>query len=338
MPINPNQVFRALAATNAINIIPNQYGLISQSGIGRIQGISSTVLEVMQIDGVLHLLSFQERGSPAQTNARDTRKKVYFPSLHIPDQDNVSGQDIQDVVDYTTGERMTTLTEQRMRAYERIRTRMDITREKMLVDAWLKGIVKDVDNSEVLNMFTKFGLTQKTVDFVLGTAATDIRAKCHEVKRYIRDNLKGEVMNGVRVYCSESFYDSLINHANVEKYYVNYAAAQTLAQNNGSVPFMFAGLEFVPYEGNASDVAGNTIDFITDDDGHAIPLGTRDTFNLFYAPPVLNSLNMANTVGVPFYAMEKMNDTQSMVNIYAETNPLPLVKRPQLLVKVFTSN
>jgi len=42
-----------------------------------------------------------------------------------------------------------------------------------------------------------FGITQKSVDFALGTDSTDIDAKINEVLRHIEDNLLGEVMTGV---------------------------------------------------------------------------------------------------------------------------------------------
>jgi hypothetical protein len=71
------------------------------------------------------------------------------------------------------------------------------TREYMEVNA-LRGIVKDGAGTTLYNYFTEFSLVQQSVDFVLGTATTNVQAKVRDVLRKIETELKGETMNGAR--------------------------------------------------------------------------------------------------------------------------------------------
>ena len=55
----------------------------------------------------------------------------------------------------------------------------------------------------------EFGLAQQSVDLVLGTAGTNVQAKCREVLRDIETELKGETMNGVLALVSPGFFDTV---------------------------------------------------------------------------------------------------------------------------------
>jgi len=72
------------------------------------------------------------------------------------------------------------------------------TREYMEMNA-LRSIVKDGAVTTLYNYFTEFGLAQISVDFVLGTAGTNVQGKVREVLRAIEDNLLGEAMTSVHV-------------------------------------------------------------------------------------------------------------------------------------------
>jgi hypothetical protein len=80
------------------------------------------------------------------------------------------------------------------------------TREYMEMNA-LRGIVKDGAGTTLYNYFTEFGLTQISVDFVLGTAGTNVQGKVREVLRAIEDNLLGEAMTSVHALVSREFFD-----------------------------------------------------------------------------------------------------------------------------------
>ena len=57
------------------------------------------------------------------------------------------------------------------------------------------------------------------MNFALGTASTDVKAKCMEVLRHIEDNLRGEFMTSVQALVSPEFFDQLTSHDKVVKAY-----------------------------------------------------------------------------------------------------------------------
>ena len=71
-------------------------------------------------------------------------------------------------------------------------------------------------------------------------------------------------------------------------------------------------------------------------EGHAYPLGTLDTFRTYFAPA--NKEEFVNTVGMDCYAWPAPTADLRGWRLFMESNPLPLCRRPQVLVKIFTSN
>ena len=71
---------------------------------------------------------------------------------------------------------------------------------------------------------------------------------------------------------------------------------------------------------------------IEDDEGHAFPLGTMDTFATYYAPADFNET--ANTMALPLYAKQEPRKFDRGTDLHTQANPLPLCHRPQLLVKL----
>tara|TARA_B100000614_G_C14489811_1_gene470244 strand:- start:613 stop:1221 length:609 start_codon:yes stop_codon:yes gene_type:complete len=199
----------------------------------------------------------------------------------------------------------------------------------------LKGIILDGDGSTLYNLYTEFGITQKAISFALGTATTKVRNKCLQVSRHIEENLKGEAMTGVKVLCSSGFFESLIDHDNVKAAYANYAEAEDRLGGDPRKGFKFGGLVFEEYVGNAPDADGNTRKFIADNEAHAFPIGTMNTFNTFVAPA--DFVETANTIGMEFYAKQEARKFNRGIDLHTQSNPLPMCARPGVLVKLTVS-
>src|SRR5919109_904777 len=149
----------------------------------------------------------------------------------------------------------------------------------------LRGTVKDGAGVELYDYFDEFGLTQQSVDFVLGTAGTNVQAKCREVLRGIETELKGETMNGVLALVSPGFFDKLIGHAKVEEAYKYFSStgAQPLREDTRR-RFPFSGIVFEEYNATVTLSTGATETLIPANEGIAFPLGTMDTFVTYAAP------------------------------------------------------
>lgn len=331
--INPfdQDAFNMASLTAAIDILPNNYGRVNQLGIFTDSGITTRTAIVEERNGVLNILKTLPVGAPGTQNKMGKRGVRSFVVPHIPLDDVIRPEEFQGVRAFGQSGTMETLASVMNNHLQAAKNKFALTIEHLRMGA-LKGIILDADASTLYNLYTEFGITAKTVYFNLASDATDVAAKCRELLRHIEDNLKGEVMSGVRCLVSAEFFDALIAHNSVKEYYVNYVAAQQLANGDPRKGFTFAGVTFEEYRGIATDENGASRRFIAEGEGHAYPEGTMDTFKTIYAPG--NFIEAVNTPGIPIYAKQVMELMGRWVDLHIESNPLPMCMRPGVLVKV----
>jgi hypothetical protein len=147
----------------------------------------------------------------------------------------------------------------------------------------------------------------------------------------------GEVMSGVRCLVSQEFFDAFITHAEVETYYKNHVAALDLVGRGGDARkgFSFGGITFEEYRGVATDKDGTSRKFIAANEGHAFPEGTMNTFKWIISPAEF--LETVNTPGIEIYAKQATEKFNKWVDLWMESNVLPICLRPAVLVKVTKS-
>lgn len=226
-----------------------------------------------------------------------------------------------------------------------MRRKHAITLEHLRVTA-MRGQIRDYDGSVLLDLFQAFGVTEKVVDFALGTSSTDVGAKCDEVVGYMEDNLLGETMTGVGALASPEWMAKFTSHASVKDAYKFFASAPNPMRESVRKGFPFKGIVFEEYRGAASYVQEDgTVStperFIPAGDVRFFPLGTSDTFTNYWAPPdfwsAVNQAPALDSAEVFVAPLEPKKFGKGM-DIHTESNPLPLVKRPALLVRGTTSN
>lgn len=325
--------------TAAINVLPNQYGRINQMGLMPGEGITQRTVIVELYKGVLNLLPTRTPGSPGTTGKLGKAEIRNFTVPHIPHDDVVLPEEVQGIRAFGTQNTAETQAAVLARKIQTMRNKHAITLEHLRMGA-LKGIILDADGSTLFNLYSEFGITQKSVDFVLGTGTTNVQSKCREVLRHVEDNLMGEVTTGVRAVVSGEFFDKLISHAKVEDAYKFYLAGQQPLREDVRRNFAFGGITWEEYRGQASylkpDGTTETRRFIAALEGHAFPEGTAETFKTYFAPADFNET--ANTLGLEVYAKLDERKFGRGWDLHTQSNPLPLCRRPEVLVKVFSSN
>lgn len=333
MIINPFDTsgYDLATMTQAVNIIPNTYGRVRQLGLFSLDPVRTRTVILDEKNGTITLLKTQPVGSPAprRKDAKSKTRALVIP--HIPYDDVIFPSDLQGrreagTVDAKTLEMVMTGRLTDMRASHAI------TEEFLMMGA-VKGIILDADGSTIYNLYTEFGISQKTVDFALDTDSTDVAGKCREVLRHIEDNLNGDVMTGVRCLCDSTFFDKLIAHSNVEKFYLHYEESLQLngVKADPRKGFLFGGIIFEEYRATATDpTTGNARPFIAAGYAHFFPVGTQSTFKIHHAPA--NYFETVNTLGVPIYAKQVMDASGKKIDVLTESNPLPLCRRPGILV------
>ncbi len=330
--------FTAEGMTAAMNIIPNMYDMVTRLGVfGNPVSLATTFVQLEINNGVLSLLPVTERGGPATKGYDGKRAKKVFEIPQIGHEDTVLAAAIQNAKAfgqfapvYFADEVNRKLMQMAMKHY--------LTHEWHRVGA-LSGIILDSDGGTMLNLFTEFGVSEKIEYF---GAAGDIAQHCRNIKRHIEDNLLGDTMTGVAALCSTEFYDMLLSDTDVKAAY--NAAAAVSAQNpniNDVRPMFFhQGITFVEYRGSAgvknADGTTTTRRFIPANTARFFPVGTMDSAASFVAPG--DFIETVNMPGQLFYAKPHTIKHGRGVEIYTQSNMLPLWKRPAVLVRGSTAS
>jgi hypothetical protein len=322
--------------TQAINILPNLYTRLGQIGLFHFEGVSQRSVIIEQHEGVLNLLPSVPLGGPATVGTREGRSMRSFALPWIPHDDVILPADIQGQPALGVFDGADPLVDVMNRKLQLMRRKHAQTREYMEMNA-LRGIVKDGAGTTLYNYFTEFGLAQIAVDFAFGTAGTNVQGKVREVLRAIEDNLLGEAMSDVHALVSREFFDKLISHPKTEEAYKFYAAtgAQPLRQDVRR-NFPFAGIVFEEYSGTVTLSTKATERLVPANEGIAFPLGTMDTFTTYGGPA--NLLEVANTIGLPLYARQHLDEKGRWIDLMTEASILPVNKRPRIVIRLHSSN
>lgn len=333
--------FSSRELTDSINRVPIQWGRIGELNVFPDRAIRTTTVELEIRNGILNLLPTRTRGEPGTAGVRGKRDIELFRIHHIPHDTQIKADDVQNVRPFEGGP--SELEQVIDRVNEDLiehRAKHDITREHMRASA-LRGVIVDADGSTLLDVFARFGVAEKSVDFVLGTATTGVQQKAFEVKRHIQKNLLGDVMTGVRALCSPEFFDKFTSHDAVKRAWDGWNANSNLLGSDPRAGFSFGGITWEEYLGEATDLQedGTTVTrlFIPAGDCRFYPEGTRTTFATYNAPA--DFIETVNTPGEPFYAKQAVEPRfQRWVDVHSQQNLLPLPKRPAVLVRGFSSN
>lgn len=340
--------YTATDLTEQINRIPNSYGLIRAMGLFNEASTISTIVEITIEDGVLRVLPSKDRGAPGTPAERETGKKIFMEIPHFPDLDLITPQDIQNLmVIAARTRRPATVDDELAKRLANIRANHDITLEFLRMGA-LKGLILDGNGTTLYDLYNVFDINKVTVDFTLSTDATDIISLCDQVFQSVAKNLKGETMSRVEAVVDSAFFNKLIQHPNVSKYWLNnQLGVAALAQMQraelggqwGRV-FDFQNIIWREYYGSAptKDAGGNkvTTPFLAAKHGVAYPVGTRNMFNTYFAPA--DDIRFVNTPGEQIYISPEVLKHGAGIELKSQSNPLAVCNRLEATVEIISSN
>ena len=328
--------FELVDYTQELLLVPNQWGLINELGLFSEEPVSQHSVTVESSEGTLGLITDKVRGERNNVNKSDTRSLRSFPIPHFPADDAVKPEDVQGKRAYGSPDAAETEAAVIARKLERIRMNHAVTLEAARAFAITQGAIYAPNGTVAGSFYTDFGITRKSIDFVLGTTTTDLNAKSEEGIAHIQDTIQsGEVVSNIIVLCSPAFFGKLINHATIKESYKYYTSTQEPLRNRlGSGVyrrFVHGGVEYIEYRGSYNGTA-----LIPAGEAYMLPQGTSDMFKTYFSPA--NKFSHINTLGEQAYVFTYRNPTDSEILIQSESNFLNLVRRPQAVVKLTTSN
>lgn len=331
-----NKPFELVDYTSELLLVPNTWGLIRELGFFSTESVSQHTVTVEANQGTLALVTDQVRGARNTMNSDDGRKILSFAVPHFPLDDAIMPQDVQGKRAYGSADGVETKDAVLARKLERIRKSHAATLEAARAHAITTGTVYSPNGTVAGNFYTDFGVTQKSIDFVLGTTTTDILAKSEEAIAHIQDNImSGESVSSIVAIASPEFFAKLIAHAKVTEAYKYYSSTQEpLRDRLGSGvyrTFTHGGVTYIEYRGSY-----NGSRLIPAGEAYFLPRGTADMFVTYFSPA--NKFSHVNTMGEEAYAFVYEGQTDEQITVQTESNFLNLIRRPQAVVKATTSN
>lgn len=341
MPITRdfNNAFAVVDYTQELNLVPNSWTLLNDVGLFQEESVSTHTVTFEEISSTLGLIGDVARGAKPQANKDDLRKIRSYPLARFAVVDQILPQDIQGVRAYGDMNAAETEAAVMVRKMERMRRNFDITMEVARFSTLTTGNLYAPNGTISGNVFSDFGITQKSVDFVLGTTTTDVLGKVEEVIGHLQDNANtGDVITSVVAYCSPEWFAKFISHAKITEAYRYYSATanQEILRNRAGGSglyreFQYGGIRFIEVR---TVLAGQRL--IPAGEVVFVPLGTTDTFVTYMGPA--SKLDLVNTLGEKVYMWSWRDPKGNSIELEAEANFVNMIRRPALVVKGTTSN
>lgn len=328
--------------TDAINKFPPRPQRIAIQGLFEERGITTTSLSVEELTEILNLIPAVPRGAPAYQNISPLRNLRPLRVPHLPVEDRIGAAQIQDVREFGTESALQTVETIVNARQEQLAMQLDMTLEYHRINC-LKGKVLDADGVTVLyDLYTEFGVTPPTeADHNLDTAAVGaLRTTFHGIARTMGDSL-GMMPPGIGAFVGSEYFDALVEHAETRSAYERWSGglAMSVAGTAGGGPgdmlrmgmarrsFFYAGIFFEEY----SELFGSSTQrAVGATKAHFFPIGVPGLYVTRFAPG--DFIEAVNTVGLPRYSKLVRDPEDRWVKILAESNPINLCTRPEVLL------
>lgn len=329
-----DDAFSVAEMTEAMRNVPYNPRRIGAMGLFQNKYPRTTVAMIERKGDIMSLIPTKPRGS-GLTTKRPARSRDLLPINipYVPYDDAVLASDLSGIREFGTEDQLemaSGVVEERLTD---MRADHERTHEYFRIGA-VKGLILDSDEAqtELLDLFDAFDITQHEVFFDLEGDGAGIKAVCMDIIAWIEDVLGGATYSYVHAFVGNNFFQQLASNTEVKdamqwyadpRWKIDQQGSGTMGR--GSNQITFGDITFENYRGSVGDV-----DFIDDDSAHFFPMGVDGLFQQHFAPA--QTMANVNKPGTEIYAMQKPKDWDEGVDIHTESNPLMLCKRPKLLV------
>ncbi len=323
MPLSNNSQFGVVPMSEAINSLPANPTIIRSLGLFKPEYLTTTSVSVVSKSGVLTLVGSKPRGTPG--NPADTGKpsgSQSFEMLHLPKNDVVRADDVQNVKAFGNGSKAETVAEKVNDKLAAMKSDIEYTREHLMLGA-IKGKILDADGSPLVDIYDRFGLTRQTLTWNLSAAEANVGKMIDDAITKLSKKRGGESVDGWYVLCSPEFMQAVVYHKTMVALYERYQEGALYRGSNTNVGFKHKNIEFVQYdhvfESGLQIKAG---------EAEIVPKGTRQTFREYFAPADMSAT--VNTKALAYYASREKLQHDKGWDLHAQSNPLPMLLRPEL--------
>lgn len=332
MPLSSNTMYGVEAMTTAVNKLPATQSTIRDLGIFTKEFRNTTYVKLAENNGQLSLVKNSPRGTPGEPVKESYGKTKTFEMLHLQKDDNVFAEDVQNVKAFgSNSNKAITVGEKVARKLAMMRGDVEYTREHLMLGA-LEGKLLDADAKTMLvDIYEAYGLERKAFDLKLSSATADISMTLEDILAEMETKQRGESVTGWTLLGGREFLKAFKYHKSIKDLYTRFNDTSGVYRDAPSKrAFNHMGIDFIQY--NHTFPNGKTLD---PKQGILLPMGTRSTFAEFFAPADTN--DAVNTEALEFYAQREVKPMNKGWNLEVQSNPLPMLLRPELVATITMS-
>lgn len=333
MDIFNNSAFSTTSLSGMVSKMDYLPSLLGSLNLFEPEPVRTRHIFVDREDGGLTLIPASADGAPPEVLEKDGRDAVSLRTTRLAKRFTLTAAELDGIRAFGSETELMAVQREYGKRMGRIRADMELTHEFHRLGA-LQGMLLDADGSTVIYDYsTEFNESiPAATSFELDVDSTDVLGICKDIKRSMARSARGAFVPGTTVHslAGDDFYDALISHPKLEKFYLNQQEAANLREEQGQVfeSFRVGGITFHNYRGTDD---GSTVAIPTAE-AKFFPVGARDVFKVAYSP--LEAMEYVNTPGMPVYAMNVPDRDRNMwVKGEIYSYPLYVCQQPRLLRK-----
>lgn len=332
--------------TGLINSIPDAFGQLNADGMFPVEGLDTPFVEIDIEDGVITALPVTEGGRPSTIARHESGKGFIFKIPNVSHEDSVLAGDIRKWLAYAKRMRNQddALINKVETRHKRNRLKFEITREVMKLSS-LRNEIRDGANTLLYDMNKVFGVEQRIIYFDLDDPAFDVPKALEQVIAGTEDELINDTMTGLEARIAPEFYDDIIRHPSVEKYFSGTPAMLSLleqqrerAGDSFRRKIKIGGITIREYRDRVKLWgASGTTRLIAPTEALSYPLGTIDSHVTYAAPPLdireLDGSSASSSEDDLIHVTEEVMKHGAGLEWKYQMNALPIWRKPRLLAK-----
>ena len=146
-----NDAFSLSQLSLAMTDLSHVPGRIGQLGLFHEEGVATTSISIEKVGNVIRLVPAAQRGAPGLTGTNQKRNLRNLNVVHLPQQDAVIADEIQNLRAFGSETEVETLQNVVNKKLTRMKRDLDVTMEYQRIGA-IKGQVLDKDGSVLLSV------------------------------------------------------------------------------------------------------------------------------------------------------------------------------------------
>ncbi|MDX0165771.1 hypothetical protein GOC43_28740 [Sinorhizobium meliloti] len=319
--------FSFVSLTASINLLPPRPTTIDGFAAFAESGINTTTVAVEEKDGKIGIVKSQPRGFIGRGQANKKPRLRKFDVPHYPEFDAIMASEVQGVRQFGSDNAMESveskLAEKRSDLVDLLNTTIDAGK-------WgaVAGVLLDADGSVLYDWFDEFGVARNEISIDLSDATLNLRDEVIKAKRQAEKELGGYTWSKFTLALPAAVFDAFVSHPSLKEAYDRWQDGAFLRADNRA-GFMIAD----NVEVKSVDITdlGNGLKTIPDDEGSLIP-NANGLLKVNYSPA--DTIEAANTIGLPYYMGSELMPFGKGVELIAETNFLAYCEKPRAIVRI----